>query len=571
MARSLKDGILSREKAIIAIVLSILVLTAYWGVAQNDFINYDDPGYVTDNINVRAGLRVNAFIWAFTTDFMCNWHPLTWVSLMVDRELFGVVNAGGYHWTNVILHLLAGLMLYFALGRMTGRLFRSGLTAGLFLLHPLHVESVAWIAERKDVLSGMFWMLGLWGYARYVERPGFIRYGWVLLFFVFGLLSKPMVVTFPFVLLLLDYWPLCRMKARKEGIARLVYEKVPLFFFSLVSSIMTFLVQQKGGAVAPLESLPLVKRLVNAVISYLEYLRKTLLPIDLAIFYPYHAFVPPWRLFESILILIFITLMALFFVRRRPYLLVGWLWYLGTLIPVIGLVQVGSQAMADRYTYLPLVGVFIILIWGVSDSLNRLPLPKCLWAAVSVIILLTLAAATKTQVGYWKDSVTLFTQAIRNTERNYSAHYTLALALSKSGNPQGAMDHYREALRIRPTFAEAHNGLGHLLMLLGRYDEANDHFKTANRNKPNYAAAMKNLGDLRMRQGKTDEAIVQYRRAYLIEPDDPELFNNYGVALFNKRQRNAAIVQIKEALRLKPDYIEARNNLQKILGHQAGP
>jgi Tfp pilus assembly protein PilF len=446
---------------------------------------------------------------------------------------------------------------------MTGVLWCSGLVAGLFAVHPLHVESVAWVAERKDVLSGLFWMLGMWSYARYAERPGVVRYGWVVLFFVLGLMSKPMVVTFPFVLLLLDWWPLGRMGSWGRGLVRLVWEKIPLFLLSAAGSVVTFLVQKEG--VAPLGVLPFADRLVNAVVSYGQYLVKMLFPFNLAVFYPHPGGWPMGEFALSFLLILLVTVFVIMQVGRRPYFLVGWLWYLGTLVPVIGIVQVGSQAMADRYAYLPLIGVYLMAVWGFRDLLLDCPWRRVVWGVVSGGVLGVLVVMTQVQVGYWKDSMTLFTHALKVTEKNYLAHNNLGIAMVEKRDVVGAMHHYQEALRIKPSFVEANNGLGHLLMIQGRYDEADGQFQTALRKRPGFALAMKNLGDLRMRQGRIDEAVSQYQEAFLHEKQDPELFNNYGVALFCKGREKQAIELIRTALRLKPDYPEARDNLRKIL------
>jgi Tfp pilus assembly protein PilF len=551
-----------RKRCLIGICLSVLVLVSYWGVVGNGFINYDDPVYVTENRHVQGGLGLGGVIWAYSATEASNWHPLTWLSLMLDRELFGM-NPGGYHWTNVVLHLLGVLFLFLALDRMTGVLWCSGLVAGLFAVHPLHVESVAWVAERKDVLSGLFWMLGMWSYARYAERPGVVRYGWVVLFFVLGLMSKPMVVTFPFVLLLLDWWPLGRMGSWGRGLVRLVWEKIPLFLLSAAGSVVTFLVQKEG--VAPLGVLPFADRLVNAVVSYGQYLVKMLFPFNLAVFYPHPGGWPMGEFALSFLLILLVTVFVIMQVGRRPYFLVGWLWYLGTLVPVIGIVQVGSQAMADRYAYLPLIGVYLMAVWGFRDLLLDCPWRRVVWGVVSGGVLGVLVVMTQVQVGYWKDSMTLFTHALKVTEKNYLAHNNLGIAMVEKRDVVGAMHHYQEALRIKPSFVEANNGLGHLLMIQGRYDEADGQFQTALRKRPGFALAMKNLGDLRMRQGRIDEAVSQYQEAFLHEKQDPELFNNYGVALFCKGREKQAIELIRTALRLKPDYPEARDNLRKIL------
>jgi Tfp pilus assembly protein PilF len=578
-----------RQKFLIGIVLSFLVLVSYWGVTGNDFINYDDPVYVTENRYVAQGLGREGLIWAFTATAASNWHPLTWVSLMLDRVLFGN-NAGGYHWTNVILHLMNALILFVLLERMTGRVVCSGLVAGLFAVHPLHVESVAWIAERKDVLSGLFWMLGLWGYGRYAEHPGLIRYGWVVLFFVMGLLSKPMVVTFPFVLLLLDWWPLKRVKLGRidsagdgvvvspEGrggaagrvhfpeasISRLILEKIPLLVLSAAGCVITFMVQKERGAIASLAGMPLAERLINASVSYVAYLGKTFCPTDLSVFYPYHA--PPalWQTAFAVSALTAVSLTAVILIRMAPYFVVGWFWYLGTLVPVIGIVQVGSQAMADRYTYLPLIGVFIIVIWGVADlqKAGKLRTEIGIFAAAAFLFLMM--QLTIGQVQKWKNSETIFTDAIQNTDRNYQAHYLLGLALVNKGDMMGGMGHYREAVRIRPNFVQAHNSLGHLLMLRGEYAQAIIEFESAIRLRQDFAPALKNLGDVHLRQGKCEEAASLYRRALQYEQENPELLNNYGVALFCKGLKEEALIQILKAVRIRPDYAEARENLRKI-------
>jgi Tfp pilus assembly protein PilF len=550
---------------LIGIGLSILVLVSYWGVAGNQFISFDDPQYVTENPQVQEGLNREAAIWAFTTSHASNWHPLTWLSLMLDRELFGK-NAGGYHWTNVILHLLGGLILFLALSRMTASPWPSGLTAALFLIHPLHVESVAWVAERKDVLCGLFWMLGIWFYARYAERPGPVRYLWVLLSFVSGLLSKPMAVTFPFVLLLLDWWPLARTDGGRATWGRLLCEKFPLFLLSAAGSMVTFLIQQENQAIAPLSAMPLADRLVNAAVSYAAYLEKTFWPAGLSIFYPYHGLPTSGRLVFSLALLILITLISVILRKRRPYLPVGWFWYLGTLFPVIGLVQVGSQAMADRYTYLPLVGIFIMAVWGCKDLLDGSQVRKAIGGIVSAGVLIILVVLTQLQVSHWKDTPTLFGHALRNTERNFMAHHVLAEEMAKAGDLAGTEHHFREAIRIRPAFKQAFNGLGHLLMIQGKQDEAGRFLEKALEIDPTHVPAMKNLGDVRMRQGRTEEAISLYRKALLHGEEDPELLNNYGVALFFKGEKEEAVRKIRTALRLKPDYAEARDNLRKILG-----
>ncbi len=457
---------------------------------------------------------------------------------------------------------------------MTASLWPSGLVAALFLIHPLHVESVAWVAERKDVLSGLFWMTGLWCYARYAERPGLVRYLWVVLSFVCGLLSKPMVVTFPFVLLLLDWWPLGRAAGGKASWTRLVWEKMPLFLLSAAEASSLSSSRKKDHAVVTLSAISLDDRLANATVSYAAYLGKTFWPAGLSIFYPYHGPPPLGYLISAVALIILITSISILLSNRRPYLLVGWLWYLGTLVPVIGLVQVGSQAMADRYTYLPLIGVFIMAAWGARDLLDGIRGRKAIRGFVSaavMVILVVLVVLTRIQVGYWKDNSTLFSHALRHTERNFMAHHILAEGMVKAGDLAGAEKHHREAIRIKPAFKQAYNGLGYLLMIQGKQDEAGAMLEKALQIDPAYVPAMKNLGDVRMRQGKIEKAIPLYRKALEYEEEDPELLNNYGVALFFKGEVDEAVLKFRTAVRLKPDYAEARENLQKILKTRKSP
>jgi tetratricopeptide (TPR) repeat protein len=371
--------------------------------------------------------------------------------------------------------------------------------------------------------------------------------------------------------LLLDWWPLGRLGgASGRSLASLACEKIPLFVLSAASSVVTFVVQREGGAVASFGHLPLDHRISNAALSYVEYLAKMLLPLNLSIFYPYLGYPSSGRLIAAVFILLAVTAAAVIGARRLPYLPVGWFWYLGTLVPVIGLVQVGSQAMADRYTYLPLIGIFILLAWGLNDLLRTRPHRRVLFALISGLILSGLVIMTQAQADFWKESVTLFAQAIRNTDRNYYAHHTLAMALSQKGDFTGAESQYREALRFKPSFPEAQGGLGYVLMIQGRYEEGVGHFESALRVKPGYMPALKHFGDLRMRQERVDDALALYRKALPEGKEDYELFNNYGVALFARGEREEALRNIREALRIKPDYAEARENLRKILDNGEG-
>jgi len=449
---------------------------------------------------------------------------------------------------------------------MTASPWPSSLVAALFLIHPLHVESVAWISERKDVLSGLFWMTGLWCYAWYTEKSSPARYLCVLLSFIACLMSKPMGVTFPFVLLLLDWWPLRRAENGKATWIGLTFEKMPFFILSVASSVITFLIQREHQAVHSLSTLTLCDRMANTVVSYASYLGKAFWPQGLSFFYPYVGSLPfaCWTLALALLILV--TMISIFLHRRMPYLMIGWFWYLGTLVPVIGLVQVGSQAMADRYTYLPLIGVFIMLAWGGKDLMHRFQVKKIFGWVASIFVITVLIVLTQVQVGYWKNSATLINQALRNTERNYVAHELLAHHMTGQGDFVGAEKHLREAIRIRPNFKNALNGLGYLMMIQGKQDEASRLLEKTLQVDPDFVPAIKNLGDVRARQGRLDDAITLYRRAmtHYKNHQDPELLNNFGVALYLKGDKEEAVLKIREALHLKPDYSHARENLLNI-------
>jgi tetratricopeptide (TPR) repeat protein len=550
--------------SIIMIGLSILVLFAYQGVMGNDFINYDDPAYVTENRYVKGGISVEGVKWAFTTSYVSNWHPLTWVSLMVDRQLFGM-NPSGYHWTNVILHLSGGLLLFGVLNRMTGYPWRSALVASLFLLHPLHVESVAWVAERKDVLSALFWMLGMWGYVRYVLKPDFRRYACVIFYFVLGLLSKPMVVTFPFVLLLLDYWPLGRMLDGKTAIFRLLYEKIPLFILSAASCVITFLVQKDGEAVASLQLLPFAHRIGNALVAYAHYLVKTVWPVNLAVFYPHPGVWPPREILLAFALLLLIGLFVMMKMKRFPYLAFGWLWYLGTLVPVIGLVQVGAQAMADRYTYLPLIGIFVMVAWAGADILIKAKTGGAIGGIVSGGLIVVLIVMTQTQVGYWKNSLTLFMHAQNVTDKNYQAQNNIGLALAAEHKYEEATEYYREAMKSDPYYMSACYNLGLARMEQGRLEEAMRSFLDALRIKPGDESVLFSRGVLFARMGRWDEAIGDYRSAVKKDPYNAALHNNLGVVLINLKRRDEAIQEYQEAIRLNPEHAGAHNNLAMLL------
>ncbi|MEW6668811.1 MAG: tetratricopeptide repeat protein [Thermodesulfobacteriota bacterium] len=482
-----KTALAKNLTLILCLALTLGILAVYGQVRDHEFITYDDHEYVVENPHVRYGLSWDGIPWAFASVHASNWHPLTWLSHMLDCELYGL-NPSGHHWNNLLLHLVNSMLLFLLLRRLTGAVWRSYLVAALFALHPLHVESVAWVAERKDLLAGFFWILSLWAYAGYAERGGRLGYALGLLLFLAGLLAKPMLVTLPFVFLLLDFWPLGR-HYHEKGI---LLEKVPFFFLSLASSVVTFLVQERWGSVSV--QISLSERIANAVLSYALYLVKMALPYPLSFFYPHPLdSIAAFQILGVLLPLAGITYLAFRFSSKIPYLTLGWLWYLGTLVPVIGLVQVGSHAMADRYTYIPLVGPFIVLSWGTADLMRKwifLKGPMRLLWACWVAILMILSGY---QVGTWKDSATLYTHSIRVTHGNPVAHMNLGNVFARQGRLDEAEWHIREALKMKPDYAAAHNNLANVLVRRGRIKEGILHYQEALRIQPDFPQARLNL------------------------------------------------------------------------------
>ena len=465
-----------RPYAVIAVcgVLLVLVAGVFGQTARHPFVNYDDDQYVFENAHVAGGLTADGLAWAFTRSHASNWHPLTWVSHMADCEIYGLGHPGGHHLTSVALHAATAILLFLLLLEMTAELWPSAFVAALFAVHPLHVESVAWVSERKDVLSGLFFVLTLAAYARYVRRPSVRRYLVMLGAFWLALLSKPMVVTLPLVLLLLDYWPLRRIMTGTSGkearfrtermsqVRRLVLEKIPLVVLGLTVAAVTYLVQ--GTARQSMPELTLPARAGNALVSYVSYLGKFVYPVRLAVFYPHPGTaLPLWQVVTASLVLCGISAGVFAWGRRQPYLLVGWLWYLGMLVPVIGLVQVGYQAMADRYTYLPQIGIYMMLAWGAVHLAGASPVRRRACAVAACIVVALLSVRAWRQTSYWRDSEALWMHALASTSRNYEAHHHLGKALAARGESDAAIAQYRLALEIRPDFVEAHNNLANVL------------------------------------------------------------------------------------------------------------
>jgi tetratricopeptide (TPR) repeat protein len=549
------------------LLLAALTAVPYLQTGGFSFVNYDDGRYVYENPHVSRGFTKEGIAWALRSFDADNWHPLTWLSHMADVELFGR-DAGRHHLMNLLFHLLNTALLFAVLHRMTHDLGRSAFVAGLFGVHPLHVESVAWIAERKDLLCAFFWILTMGAYLRYVRNPGPWRYGQVAAGLSLGLSCKPMAVTLPFALLLLDWWPLARLgpgPVSRSEIFRLIREKIPLMALSAGSCVLTLLAQAKGGALKSMEAFPAAARISNAVVSCADYLAKTVWPSSLAVFYPHPssvgADIPGWRIGGAILLLAGISCLVLLQARRRPYLAVGWLLYLGTLVPVAGLVQVGSQAMADRYTYIPLTGIFIAVAWGIPSALGERGRKERALAAAALAALLALAAAARVQAGYWRDSFTLFERAKRVTEKNWLASNNLGAAREKSGRYEEAIADFREALTYRPDYAEAWYNLGVAYEKSGRPEEAVGHYLTALAKNPNYPDAWYNLGVVREKLGLPRQAAAAYEEAVRIDRDHAEAWYNLGVLLGNLGRQERAVSCFREAVRVRPDRAEAWNNM----------
>ena len=666
----------------LCLLLAAVTLAVYWPVSRAEFTNYDDNEYVSENPHIVRGLTWDDVRWAFASGYAGNWHPLTWVSHMIDVQWFGLQKPGSHHLVNLLFHTVNAVLLLLLLQRLTNTVWPSAFVAALFALHPQHVESVAWIAERKDVLSTFFFFLTLLAYERYgrAKSPSaqesaspqpkpvgasrlpsrgnsekarhlsssgtasraVLFYSLALLFFALGLMSKPMLVTTPFVLLLLDYWPLSRWSAesgerRAERGERggtqpscgqecprsvlpalfnllnpftrshllLIVEKLPFFALSAAASVVTFLVQRHEGAVN--QALPLGGRVENAIVSYFRYIRKMFLPTDLCVTYPHPRYWPVATIVFCALVLVAVSFLALRNWRRRPWLLIGWLWYLGMLVPVIGLVQVGGQAMADRYAYLPTIGLSLMLVWWLAEVSRRGSVGRVLVPGVGVAALVGCVLLTNRQVGFWKDGETLFRRAVAVSPNAASSHGALGRALADKGRLEDAAPFFREAikmeprdtvacvglaefemrqghaeeaarllnqaLQVEPNNAYAHNNLGMLLGRQGDVQGATNHFLLALKTNPDNAEAHSNLGTALLIQdspAQLDEAIVQFQQAVHLKPTYAKAYKNLGIAYAKKGQFDQAIAAFQAALKAKPDYTEAADYLQKALAEKAG-
>jgi tetratricopeptide (TPR) repeat protein len=593
------------RKFIVCLLIVLLILAIYGKVRNYKFINFDDHIYVTENSFVTSGVNPASLRWSFnyTLKDGSYWQPLTWLSHMLDVSLYGT-NAGRHHLVNVFFHIMSAMLLFLAFNRMTGALWRSAFVAALFALHPINVESVAWVAERKNVLSTFFWMLTLLFYAGYHQHRGILRYLAVIFAFGLGLLAKPMLVTLPFVLLLLDVWPLKRVVFQRPGcfpaagVLRLIFEKLPLFILSALSVYVSAASVKGMGNVISLEDLPMKLRLTNALVAYVKYIGKLMWPYPLAVYYPFPERIPFWQVLAAFAMLVFISILIFRTLKQKPYLTVGWLWYLGTLIPVIGLVQVGMwPAMADRWAYVPTIGLFIMLAWGVTGIASHWRYQGILLGCLSVSALTALLILSYFQISHWRDSVSLFEHGIQVTGGTWKmhnnlanalnaqgrsseamwhykhaleldspepegVHYNLAIALTSMGRLQEAIEQYYEAIRINPDYADAHVNLGAALARLGKTAEASRHYFEALRVDPNFAPANYNLGNLLLAQGETNAAISRYSKAVQIKPLFAEAYNGLGLAFMQTGKLEQAVFCFRKAAKLNPAFRDGLRNLK---------
>jgi len=565
------------RKMIISLLLILAIIIAYGQVKNFDFVGFDDQDYVTENKQVQKGLTVEGIRWAFTIFHAANWHPLTWLSHMLDCELYGL-NPMGHHWTNLIFHMVNSILLFIVLELMTGAMWRSAFVAALFALHPLHVESVAWVSERKDVLSTFFGLLMIFSYDRYVKIRSLKNYLLVIIFFCLGLMSKPMLVTFPFVLLLLDFWPLKRFNYKNDylfqsertahydfkGIYRLILEKIPLFIPVVISCILTYFAQKSDGAVQELVHLSIKSRIANALVSYVNYVLKMFWPSKLAVFYPHPGeTLPVWQIFGAACLITCACFLAIRAAKKYPYIVIGLFWYLGTLVPVIGLIQVGEQAMADRYTYIPLIGLFIIATWGALDIFEKWHYQKKHLILFAMIILSALTARTIFQIRHWKNGVTLFEHAVKVTKNNYKAHNNLASALHPIDLDR-AIFHYKEALRIHPKYVTALCNLGLALYKKGNYEEAALYFTKALNIDPQKTDTRMDLANIFFLQAKHEKAISEYREILKIDPKNALAHYNMAYMLSVQKKIDEAEYHYKETLRINPKHEKTHYNLGDI-------
>ena len=561
---------------LICLTLVILTVITFWPIKNCDFINFDDNVFVYENGHVQNGLSVSSIKWAFSTNSTLKvyWHPMTWLSLMTDSQLFGLTPQG-YHLMNLFFHICNTILLFLIFNRMTKALWQSVVIAAIFAVHPLHVESVAWITERKDVLSTFFWMLTMGVYVFYTERRTAGIYILALALFVLSLMSKPMVVTLPFALILLDYWPLNRFSASLSTthkglnwsqISRIIVEKIPFLILSILFSVITYIAQRNSGSVGI--DISMIDRINNALDAYIVYLYKMVWPSGLAIFYPNPPELSVWQILCFIFILLSITGFSLWARKKLPFFIVGWFWYLGTLLPVIGIIKSGGQAYADRYTYIPLIGIFIMIVWGASYLAMRVRYRQNILGAASFFLIVIFVIISRIQVGYWQNSMNLMTHALAVTQNNYVAHTSLGLVFMKDGQTDEAIKHLNEAIRINPQYAYAHNDLALLLTKQGKIAEALSQLNEAIQINPNFAEAYNNLGDVLRRINRNTEAIEACQKALEIDPYFAEAHSNLAAALFHQGDVESAMSHLLTAIAIKPNLAEAHFILAVIYTSQ---
>jgi Flp pilus assembly protein TadD len=592
---------------LLCVLLFGLVVWVFFPSLHGDFLFFDDSPYVVNNSHVNSGFSWANTAWAFSTLYLANWHPVTWLSYMFDYQFYGS-KPEGLHLTNVLLHGINSTLVFLVLRKLTGATWRSFLVAILFGLHPLRVESVAWISERKDVLSLTFWMLTLWAYACFAEESrkqshkAKLFYGLELLFFSLGLMSKTMLVTLPCVLLLLDFWPLERWRQKNKW--SLLLEKLPLLLLAFLISKIAYIAQQRGGFTLELAGLSLGDRVGNALISYCRYLGKFFWPVDLCTFYPHPGHWPLGPVLLAGSLLLVISILVFWLRQRRPYLLVGWFWYLGTLVPVIGLVQLSSQSIADRYTYIPMIGVALLLVWGLYELTKQWQHQVVIQSSFAIIVAIVLVARTRQEIPYWQNDVTLWSRAIAVTENNYVAHNCLGIVLGAT-DPDRALAEFQEAVRIHPAYFEAQRSVGSALLQQGHLDEAILHLQAAWDINPTDSRPQYGLAIACYQKGNVDEAIFHFQKALSINPDsldylndlamllaqknrfaeavpllkevcdlqtnNPNAFNSLGIVLIRSGQFDEAISSFQKAVKLAPDSSELQNNLAAAINAKAHP
>ncbi len=566
---------LRRKRRILFFDLFLLLMTAivYFQVVHCDFVNLDDDLYVTRNEMVGSGISIQGLKYAFTTGDVSNWHPTTWLSHMLVAQFFGL-NPGAHHFAGFLLHLASTLLLFHVFLKMTRAPWQSAFVAALFAVHPFNVEAVSWVAERKGSLCTLFWMLTLWSYLRYMEQRRAGRYALVLTFFVLGCMAKPMIVTLPFALLLLDYWPLKRFSLDRplkgetlSSLREAVLEKMPLMVLAFLMTVVGFFAQKGGGAITSLDVLPLTERISNALVSYVIYLYKAFWPQHLAAYYPLREYLL-WQVIGALLILLFISTVAVLLRKQRPYFFVGWFWYLGTFLPVIQIVQIAIHAMADRYAYIPMIGIFIAAAWGVPEILKSFRYRKQITASMAGLTLLLLSMASWHQVRYWKNSTTLFEHALEAVPNNFFAHNQLGRALHNDGKVEAAVKHFEETLRIEPDYTDARYNLARSLASLGRTDEAVSYYQEALQRRPDLEEAHLNLGNILAQMGNVKAAVFHYTEALRIRPQYAGVHFNMGNVLAKEGRNKEAITHYEAALKIRPRHAQARYNLGNVLAKE---